>query len=799
MSSKKKYLISLILAVILGINIYSRSDFAPYGNPYNELSDNYWGAITDIAHRWRSFDLTLWNRGVGGGMSLFTSGLYPILNPTNTLAWILNDERFFLVKLIEPYVIGFFFMMILLWDVFKTRWYVACFGALAYMGLPLAKTTTIAESPYFLYGCGIFPVMVFVMAKLQKRHIYLAAAGVGALLALQFLGEGVTQMPQVTIWWMLFFTIHLMAQKFFLDEQKERGIQKTQVLSFLNTEVRTIAILLLVMIGISAIQLIPSIHFFKFESARFPNRYPINNFTLFLPTNGTSLTQIILGGIGLLDYGPIRSKAFLVIVLMCLSLAVAHLGRVFVNSKHKDIYYQCALTTLIFFCIAPVAGVLASWMPFLKKIFTPFTYFTFRYGLHTLDFLLILSVCLIINNEEMSLFSGRRFFFLKGLAIFLCIFAFVCGILPLIMFFLQEIGRSLNTYPFFEYFVTPTFRKGSRVFMKAVAVIIVLAFRPRHKTRHFILGFFLLAIGFMMMLDCFKWYDKGSRGDLVQYQWDSPEHDYFRKAKGKYLLPVSSIEPRWVQHNFPLLYGVYGTSGFMAVAPTRLVKFQYYYDRRHLQESKVGPFLGNAPIFLKIKGTVPSAFASYFPVDFTLAKKTGGLSWEGFSKVIEGEKYDVYERLEPTQRVYFANQLKVVSMLALMKAFDTTRSSVLYVSKEDAFDFSLTDNELPSQVEEAKAYDITQKREDRLSFKVKTGNDIFVIVPERYESGWQVCLDGRKVNIFPADYLFIGFKVPPGEHLVTMKYTPPWFWAGLILNLLAIGGVTLLFKRHYSA
>ena len=195
MSIRWKYFISLLAAIVLGFNIYHRGSLPPYGHPLNELSDNYWGVITDIAHRWRSFDVSWWSRSLGGGISLFTSGEYPVLNPTNALAWFLNDDAFFLTKLIEPYVLGFFFMMVLLWDVFQLRWYISCLGGLAYMGLTLAKATTMAESPYFLYGCGLFPGMVLAAIKLWPKHIYLAACAVGAFLALQFLGEGVTQMP----------------------------------------------------------------------------------------------------------------------------------------------------------------------------------------------------------------------------------------------------------------------------------------------------------------------------------------------------------------------------------------------------------------------------------------------------------------------------------------------------------------------------------------------------------------------------------------------------------------------------
>ena len=58
-----------------------------------------------------------------------------------------------------------------------------------------------------------------------------------------------------------------------------------------------------------------------------------------------------------------------------------------------------------------------------------------------------------------------------------------------------------------------------------------------------------------------------------------------------------------------------------------------------------------------------------------------------------------------------------------------------------------------------------------------------------YEAGWSIKVDGKKISeddtVRIASAL-IGIKLEPGEHTVTMKYTPPFWWWGILFLLLGI-------------
>jgi hypothetical protein len=777
MPTRYKYIISLIIAIIIGGNIYHRSDPPPYGYPLNELSNNYWGVIVDIAHRWRNGEQPFWNRSLGGGANLFTSGQYPLLNPTNALAWLLNDDQFYIVKLIEPYVLGLFFMMVLLWDVFKTRWYVAVFGGLAYMGLSLSKATTMAESPYFLYGCGLFPAMVLVWMKLVRARIQWAAVGVGAVLALQFLGEGATQMPQLLAWWLIFFTVH--------------GLRRNTVMSYSST----VLIFVAATIGFCAVQLIPSLYFLNHESARLQGFYPINNFDLFRSVEGPSLTKVL--SYAFITVDSVRSRIFVVLILAVLAVAARNFGRVFERVEHKKIVFQLFTATAIYMVLPTVAYELSLFLPVLKKLFHPLTCFTFRYGLHTLDFCLVLGLCLIINDPTLAIWT-KEFASSKTRIIVssvLLLLALIFCLLPVIWHSFPAAQTWINSSQALQ--LLPEFSKSgaTKILVNSLLLLVILIWRPRFRITHVVMAVVLLNFVFMLMIECFKSYDKGCRGDISLFGLDSPEQVYYRNARGKYLIPYRRLDPPWVADNYNLLHGVNGVAGFMAVSPARFQKFNFYYNLRSQDNVADIAFKGGEAKFWTITGDIPYALTTYFPVDFTLIDANLELSWPGFTKVIDGNIYDVYERSVPTQRVYFANELQVLDSKELFKKLEEPRGSILFVANEDLKGINLSSQILKGDHIRAGYTDFVQHNDGRLSFSVSTEDDLFVVVPERYEGGWHVYVDGRRVSIFPAYYLFIGFQVPQGIHHVELRYSTPWLAMGLMINLIVFIFLFIYFIR----
>ena len=78
----------------------------------------------------------------------------------------------------------------------------------------------------------------------------------------------------------------------------------------------------------------------------------------------------------------------------------------------------------------------------------------------------------------------------------------------------------------------------------------------------------------------------------------------------------------------------------------------------------------------------------------------------------------------------------------------------------------------------------------RLDFQCKTNSDAMFVLTDLIDPGWQAYLDGKRVDIAAANYLFRAVELPSGRHSVSFRYVPATFVLGLLLSLLA--GLLLL-------
>ncbi len=63
--------------------------------------------------------------------------------------------------------------------------------------------------------------------------------------------------------------------------------------------------------------------------------------------------------------------------------------------------------------------------------------------------------------------------------------------------------------------------------------------------------------------------------------------------------------------------------------------------------------------------------------------------------------------------------------------------------------------------------------------------DGWLVLSEVYYPGWQATVDGDRVEVLRADYTFRAVRLPPGEHVVRMTFTPRTWKVGL-----AVSGIT---------
>jgi uncharacterized membrane protein YfhO len=52
--------------------------------------------------------------------------------------------------------------------------------------------------------------------------------------------------------------------------------------------------------------------------------------------------------------------------------------------------------------------------------------------------------------------------------------------------------------------------------------------------------------------------------------------------------------------------------------------------------------------------------------------------------------------------------------------------------------------------------------------------------------GWEVLVDGKKQEIFPAQYIFKAIELQPGKHDIIFTYRPRVFVFGVVISCLSI-------------
>ena len=80
----------------------------------------------------------------------------------------------------------------------------------------------------------------------------------------------------------------------------------------------------------------------------------------------------------------------------------------------------------------------------------------------------------------------------------------------------------------------------------------------------------------------------------------------------------------------------------------------------------------------------------------------------------------------------------------------------------------------------AGAQDLTMdESKAQLTGTVSSDADAYACLAIPHTSGWSVTIDGQPVETFRADYGFIGFKVPAGQHEVAATYVPTGSTVGI--------------------
>jgi hypothetical protein len=74
-----------------------------------------------------------------------------------------------------------------------------------------------------------------------------------------------------------------------------------------------------------------------------------------------------------------------------------------------------------------------------------------------------------------------------------------------------------------------------------------------------------------------------------------------------------------------------------------------------------------------------------------------------------------------------------------------------------------------------------------LHMEVETAREGLLVIADRYAPEIAATLDGQPVPLYRVNHAFRGVVVPPGKHLVEMRYVPTAFYQGLAISAIGLG------------
>ncbi|HOE14768.1 MAG TPA: hypothetical protein PLX40_07675, partial [Candidatus Saccharicenans sp.] len=94
--------------------------------------------------------------------------------------------------------------------------------------------------------------------------------------------------------------------------------------------------------------------------------------------------------------------------------------------------------------------------------------------------------------------------------------------------------------------------------------------------------------------------------------------------------------------------------------------------------------------------------------------------------------------------------------------------------------------------------DILEEKAGYGRYKINLPAAGLAIFPSNWAKGWKAWIDGKRVDVFEANLFSKGLAVPPGEHLVRLRYWPDSFILGCIIGLLSLFSVIVVWSYFYA-
>jgi hypothetical protein len=237
-----------------------------------------------------------------------------------------------------------------------------------------------------------------------------------------------------------------------------------------------------------------------------------------------------------------------------------------------------------------------------------------------------------------------------------------------------------------------------------------------------------------------------------------------------------------VPQGFMAPYGIQEISGYDAVYPERIIRFQQGLktDVWNAIEPvyNISYYLHDPKMITQSMQRKPT-----FPIERT--------DWFELVATLDG--LDVYRNKRALPRAFLVGRARVIA----------DREALLNAMRDPVFDPSrevLLEEPLREQIPEPAPDDpgsatIAEYGFNKVLIDVDARADCILVLGDAYYPGWRATIDGRPNEIFSAYYAFRGVRIPAGRHRVEFFYMPLSLKAGLGISCATLLAMLLLSIR----
>jgi uncharacterized membrane protein YfhO len=258
--------------------------------------------------------------------------------------------------------------------------------------------------------------------------------------------------------------------------------------------------------------------------------------------------------------------------------------------------------------------------------------------------------------------------------------------------------------------------------------------------------------------------------DLFRFGWKftpfTPREYFFPKTAAISFLRgqqkpfrIMSLDNRILPPNVGAYYGIESIEGYDPLYDARYEEFIAALNRR--QPNITPPFGFNRII---TSPTIDSPLLALLNVKYILSLDE--LKGSGLELMYQEGQTKIYWYKKAMPRTYAVET--VVHADSKQQTMDVLYSSTFNPIKQAVVEEKISIQQ--SSVSSADHIDIMRQTSSEIRAISSLENDHFIVIANVYDSGWKAYIDTISTPIYRTNYLFMGIRVPKGNHTIVVRY-----------------------------